>query len=118
MSERMSEGHATTKTASSQPLGRARVSPPASEVCELIARRAYELYKDRGSEFCDELSDWLKAESEVVTMLLAEPQETSETKKRNGRLPARPRDGASIGKAANGARRQVTSHPKLKDNPA
>src|SRR5262245_61740236 len=50
-------------------------TPGANEVRELIARRAYELYENRGDNFGDEISDWLQAEDEIVTMLLSLPIE-------------------------------------------
>jgi hypothetical protein len=39
------------------------------EIHELIARRAYELYQQRGAEAGDELSDWLRAEAEVLASI-------------------------------------------------
>lgn len=122
MSERTSEGQVTNKAVTNQLRNMAHSSLSASEVRELIGSRAYELYKDRGSEFGDELSDWLKAEAEVVTMLLAVPQEPDETEKQIGRQPARTTNATSVRRAANGARPRASrkSKPKnaLKGNPA
>ena len=33
---------------------------------ELVRRRAYEIYEQRGSEYGHELEDWLQAEREVL----------------------------------------------------
>jgi len=122
MSERTSGVRVTNRAVSNQLRNMAHISLSASEVRELIACRAYELYRHRGTEFGNELSDWLKAEEEVVTMLLAEPQETGETEKRNGRPPARTRKATSVSKAANDARPRVSRLSKgrdaLKGNPA
>ena len=64
----------------------------ADDLREVIARRAYEFYELRGTELGDELSDWLRAEAEVVTMLLAEPEETDHTSTGNGEPAARTRN--------------------------
>ena len=53
-------------------------TPGPNEVRELIARRAYELYENRGDSFGDEISDWLQAEDEIVTMLLSLPDEVAQ----------------------------------------
>lgn len=108
MSERTSEGQGTNKAVGDKLCNTAYVSLSASEVRELIASRAYELYEQRGTDFGDELSDWLNAEAEVVTMLLAEPQRIGETERPNGRPPIRTRKATSVRKRANGARPQVS----------
>lgn len=98
MSERTIQGRAASAK-SNHPRN---VTPPslsAEEVHELIESRAYELYEHRGTAPGDEVSDWRKAEAEVVAMLLAEPQEGDGTK-RNGRGAARPRTGVSNAAAA------------------
>jgi hypothetical protein len=98
------------------------VTLSANEVRELIARRAYDLYKHRGTGFGDELSDWLRAEAEVVTMLLVEPQQTADTRKRNGQPAARTRNTRSAMKAGNVTQQLVSRLPKrksvLKSNPS
>jgi hypothetical protein len=48
--------------------------PSTSDLRELIARRAYDHYMKRGEQNGDELSDWLKAEGEIVAMLLDGPE--------------------------------------------
>jgi hypothetical protein len=68
------------------------IVPSTSEVRELIARRAYEHYQQRGEQSGDELSDWLKAEREVVAMLLAEPPEPARIQMPSGK---RSRDRAA-----------------------
>ena len=97
------------------------VTLSASEVREVIARRAYDLYKLRGTEFGDELSDWLRAEAEVVAMLLAEPQETADTARRIAQPAARTRN-ARVLKASNAKQPAVSRLPRrrnvLKNNPA
>jgi hypothetical protein len=94
----------------------------ANQVRELISRRAYEIYTQRETGSADELSDWLTAEAEVVTMLLTDPQETVELKDPKGPAAARPRTVARVSKAANGARQRVSRWSKrkteLKSNPA
>jgi hypothetical protein len=121
MSPRISERQGTNEAVSSQPRNMVAGSPSASELRELIARRAYELYRHREAEFGDELSDWLAAEGEIVTMLLAEPQETGKTKKPNGRSATRPADSQRTAKSVGGTRQRATRRPKrnitLTDNP-
>ena len=53
-------------------------TPAPNEVRELIARRAYELYENRADSLGDEISDWLQAEDEIVTMLLSLPVEVAQ----------------------------------------
>ena len=38
------------------------------DVNEKIARRAYEIYLNRGGEHGSDLNDWLQAEKEVLSM--------------------------------------------------
>lgn len=122
MSERTNEGPVTIETVSPQLSNILYSALSACEVRDLIATRAYELYKQRDAEFGDELSDWLKAEGEVVRMLLAEPQETGETEILNPPIANRTRAATSATKAANGARPRVSRWSKrknaLKGNPA
>lgn len=97
----------------------------ASEVRELIARRAYDIYTHRGTGFGDELSDWLRAEVEI-TLLLADPREIAEEGKRNGQPAARKSLARGVArgvmKAGNWAQPRVSRLPKrknvLKSNPA
>ena len=76
--------------------------------------------EERSSEI--ELSDWLKAEGEVVAMLLVTPLETEELSKPNARPPAPTRSATGVKKATNGARPRVNRLSKNKDqqknNPA
>ena len=122
MSERTSEGPVTIEAPTDQPSNILYSALSACEVRDLIATRAYELYKQRDPEFGDELSDWLKAEGEVVRTLLAEPQETGETEILNPPTANRTRAATSTTKAANGARPRVSRWSKrknaLKANPA
>lgn len=122
MSEQTSEGPVTIEAATDQLSNILYSALSACEVRELIARRAYDLYKQRDAEFGDELSDWLKAEGEVVRMLLAEPQETGETEILNPPMANRTRAATRATKATNGARPRVSRWSKsknaLKGNPA
>jgi hypothetical protein len=93
----------------------ADVSLSAGEVREMIARRAYDLYKQRGSESGDDLSDWLRAEAEVVTMLLSQPPVGAETRKQNTRPAATLRNGRSAMKTDTGTRPVVRRLPKRKN---
>jgi hypothetical protein len=43
-----------------------------SDLREMIARRAYELYEERGGCDSDDLTDWLRAEAEVKSSVMAE----------------------------------------------
>ena len=65
-------------------------TPGPNEVRELIARRAYELYETRGDNFGDEISDWLQAEDEIVTMLLSLPDESAQLDGPGEPRPRRP----------------------------
>ena len=122
MSERINEGPVTIEAVTDQLSSTLYSALSACEVRDLIATRAYELYKQRDAEFGDELSDWLKAEGEVVRMLLAEPQKIGETEILNPPMPNRTRAATSTTKAANVARPRVSRWPKrkntLKANPA
>jgi len=122
MSERTNESPVTNEAMSRQLGNMMYPDLSACEVRDLIATRAYDLYKQRDAEFGDELSDWLKAEEEVVRMLLAEPQETGETGILNPPIANRARTAKRTTKAANGARPRVSRWSKRKDalkaNPA
>ncbi len=43
-----------------------------SDLREMIARRAYEIYEGRGKRDGDDLNDWLRAEAEVKSSVMAE----------------------------------------------
>jgi DUF2934 family protein len=122
MSQRISEGQVTNEAVSNQLYKMVHDSLSASDVHELIASRAYELYRHRDAEFGDELSDWLAAEGEVVTMLLADPQEMGETKIPKGKLANRTAGSPLAPKSDKGPRPRGTRRPKrnitLDGNPA
>ncbi len=122
MSERTNESPVTNEAMSHQVSNMMYPDLSVCEVRDLIATRAYELYKQRDAEFGDELSDWLKAEEEVVRMLLAEPQQTAEKETLNLSTANRTRTAKSAPKAANGAPQRVSRWSKrknaLKANPA
>jgi hypothetical protein len=88
--------------------------PSTSEVRELIARRAYDHYKERGEQSGDELSDWLNAEREVVAMLLAEPPEPAEIETPNGKH-SRDRVATKRTGRANGAGTRASNWSKRKN---
>ncbi|HKA19418.1 MAG TPA: DUF2934 domain-containing protein [Blastocatellia bacterium] len=66
-------------------------TPAPNEVRELIARRAYELYENRGHDFGNEISDWLQAEDEIVTMLLSLPIDVAQVEAPDDPRPPRAR---------------------------
>ena len=51
---------------------------------ELIARRAYEIYEERGSGHGDDLNDWLRAEAEVKSALRLEKRRAAPPRVRAG----------------------------------
>jgi hypothetical protein len=115
MSERTNESPVTNEAMSYHLNDMMQRDLSACELRELIATRAYELYKQRDSEFGDELSDWLKAEGEVVRMLLAEPQETGEAEMLSPPIAHRTKAAKSTTKEANGARPRVSRWSKRKN---
>ena len=70
-----------------RPPAKASIIPPSeSDLRELIAIRAYELYVERGSAEGHETTDWLMAEAEVLSCLQTrsvDPQ-PSAPRSRNG----------------------------------
>jgi len=61
---------------------------------ELIARRAYELYEERGRSDGEELNDWLRAEVEMQAWL-------SQTEQRKAAVNRAPRPMAASRASAN-----------------
>jgi Protein of unknown function (DUF2934) len=51
---------------------------------ELIARRAYELYEERGGHHGDDVNDWLRAEAEVKSALRPEKRRSATSRVRAG----------------------------------
>ena len=51
---------------------------------ELIARRAYEIYEERGRCDGDDLNDWLRAEAEVRSALRPEKRRAATSRVRAG----------------------------------
>jgi hypothetical protein len=51
---------------------------------ELISRRAYEIYEERGRCDGDDLNDWLRAEAEVKSALRPEKRRTATSRARAG----------------------------------
>ena len=115
MYERTNESRVTSEAMSYHLSNMMYPDLSACEVRELISRRAYELYEQRDGEIGDELRDWLKAEGEVVRMLLAEPQETGDAEILNPPSTNRTRAATSTTKAANGARPRVSRWSKRKN---
>jgi hypothetical protein len=122
MSERTSKGTTISAAFTDQFIDPEFPTLSASQVRELISIRAYEIYTQRETGLADELSDWLKAEAEVVTMLLAEPQQSAETETPNVLKAARTRTPLRVTKAGDGARQRVSRWSKrktvAKSNPA
>ena len=51
---------------------------------ELIARRAYEIYEERGRRHGDDINDWLRAEAEVKSALRPEKRRSATPRVRAG----------------------------------
>jgi len=51
--------------------------PPSGDLHNLIAKRAYEFYGERGYRDGSELDDWLNAEREIFARSLSAQQDTS-----------------------------------------
>ena len=51
---------------------------------ELIARRAYEIYEERGRRHGDDINDWLRAEAEVKSALRPEKRRSATPRIRAG----------------------------------
>ena len=114
MNERTREDQEVTRD--QQPPGNMTdVTLSANDLREVIARRAYEFYKLRGTEYGDELSDWLRAEAEVVTMLLAEPQGTDHIGTRNGQPAARTKSARGTMTLHTLSQTKMTGSPKRKN---
>jgi hypothetical protein len=47
-----------------------------SDLRKKIEERAYQLYLERGGRYGDAVSDWLRAEKEIMKAARAEPKET------------------------------------------
>ncbi|HEU0179772.1 MAG TPA: DUF2934 domain-containing protein [Blastocatellia bacterium] len=53
-------------------------------ILELIARRAYEIYEERGMRHGDDINDWLRAEAEVKSALTPEKRRPVTSRVRAG----------------------------------
>lgn len=73
---RTDKQHATSRVGDLQ-TNASIIPPSADELRDLIARRAYELYEQRGAGYGDELSDWLSAEQEAIGVLLTQPSDVA-----------------------------------------
>ena len=51
---------------------------------EMIARRAYEIYEERGGSHGDDLNDWLRAEAEVKSAMRSEKRRSVTSRVRAG----------------------------------
>ena len=58
-----------------------------SEVHAMIARRAYELFTNRGGEHGQDLKDWLEAESDIVHVCFHDLRESDEAVVLRAELP-------------------------------
>ena len=70
MSTRKRETPRDKRSISEQKPGAMFTSPSADELREMIARRAFNLYEERGAGCGNEQTDWLRAEQEVIAMLM------------------------------------------------
>jgi hypothetical protein len=83
---------AETPEAPQDPSTRRKAQAPAEsyesngqiDLRELISRRAYEIYEERGRCDGDDLNDWLRAEAEVKSGLRAEKRRTATSRARAG----------------------------------
>lgn len=66
-----------------------------SEIRDLVSRRAYELYEERGGSDGEDMNDWLRAEAEVRASLGASGQGKSDTAKRRPKSNER-KDGDDV----------------------
>ncbi len=57
-----------------------------SELRDLIARRAYEIYEERGRTDGEDIKDWLRAEAEVIFSVMIEKRRTIERANRDETL--------------------------------
>ena len=55
-----------------------------NDLRELIARRAYEIYEERGRCDGDDINDWLRAEAEVKSTLRSEKRRSATPRVRAG----------------------------------
>jgi hypothetical protein len=54
------------------------------DLSELIARRAYEIYEERGGSHGDDVNDWLRAEAEVKSAMRPEKRRAVTSRVRAG----------------------------------
>ncbi|MBO0726536.1 MAG: DUF2934 domain-containing protein [Blastocatellia bacterium] len=54
------------------------------DIREMIARRAYEIYEERGGWHGDDINDWLRAEAEVKSALKPEKRRPVASRARAG----------------------------------
>jgi hypothetical protein len=54
-----------TKTTSKSPVKKSRKAGPPADLDEIIQKRAYEIYLDKGDSGNDSLDNWLQAEMEI-----------------------------------------------------
>jgi hypothetical protein len=54
------------------------------DLLELIARRAYEIYEERGRSHGDDINDWLRAEAEVKSAMRPEKRRPAPSRARAG----------------------------------
>jgi len=69
--------------------------PTDKEIRDLIHRRAFEISRQRSAEEGDELSDWLRAEAEVLAEIRAAENEPATNTE--GASPARPAAQSATG---------------------
>jgi len=79
------------------------LTPSADELREMIARRAYNLYQERAAGSGNEQTDWLRAEQEVIAMLMELPDIDNE----DAPVPA-----SSVGPKSGGRRVTIAQSPR------
>jgi Protein of unknown function (DUF2934) len=67
-----------------QALAESHESDRQVDLRELIARRAYEIYEERGRCDGDDVNDWLRAEAEVKSAMSPERRRTMTSRARAG----------------------------------
>ncbi|HEX5081051.1 MAG TPA: DUF2934 domain-containing protein [Blastocatellia bacterium] len=55
-----------------------------TDLREMIARRAYEIYEERGRSHGDDVNDWLRAEAEVKSAIKPEKRRPAASRVRAG----------------------------------
>jgi len=84
LTERPEASRASSTRRKTQAPARNYESDEQVDVRELIARRAYEIYEERGGCDGDDINDWLRAETEVKSALRLEKRRSATPRVRAG----------------------------------